>query len=654
MLAHLMDSSIRALFMGLTVAGALLLIGRRRTAALEHALWLTVVCGMLVLFALGGILPRLPLRILDSRSPLHVSSDVAVAGATPTDPLFQSTAAASGHSPAAHPLPWQEFAVYAYFAAGFAFLAHFLTGILLARRLLKNARSTGGGNVFESSAMAVPVALGSSILLPLEWRGWDGEKLKAVMAHEGAHVRRHDSFFHALAGLNRCIFWFHPLAWILERRLSFLADMACDEASVAELENREVYARVLLEMARAASRGRLHGYVVTMAGPSHLRQRIDAILDDHRTLSLGLSRTAWSFVLLGGIPLVLFAGVAELEHRPPVLSIDVPHRATALPLLPSARKNPVEIAQEQAPSAPIQPAPDTPMPRFDEVTVKPCESGDAAGRGGRGGENGRGIPPSPPGELFIHCLNVNEIVNFMVDSGGVQLQNDPGSPATVPPRLQGGAPWIYTDLWTIDAKTTDPVASQWTFPGHSARSRTFMGPMLMAVLEDKFHLQTHRKVEEVDMYELTVAAGGSKLQPAGPDACIQYDPGAPLRASDMFPANGKPLCIMGAGWQGPNWTIDAAGQPIETLARQLESFIVGRPVLDKTGLTGLYTLHIKFAHDQSAPGRLPVGRNPFTPPTADDPLAPTLNAVLEEQLGLTLVPVKGPREFLVVDSAARP
>ncbi len=65
-------------------------------------------------------------------------------------------------------------------------------------------------------------------------------------------------------------------------------------------------------------------------------------------------------------------------------------------------------------------------------------------------------------------------------------------------------------------------------------------------------------------------------------------------------------------------------------------------------------IHLKFAHDQFAPGNLLFGNNPFTAPTADNPLAPPLNTVLEQELGLTLVDDKGPREFIVIDSATRP
>ena len=202
---------------------------------------------------------------------------------------------------------------YTYGVIAFAFLAHFVTGIFLVRKLLATARSIsrfGEKRVYESEAIAIPVTVGwlrPSILLPLEWREWSGEKLDAVLAHEGAHVRRHDGLIAALAGVNRCLFWFHPLAWMLESKLSLLAEQACDEYSVATLGDRKRYADLLLEMALVVdgSQGRLRRHALTMAAGSHIRQRIDSLLQEGRTFSRGMSRAGWAAVALCGISVCL-------------------------------------------------------------------------------------------------------------------------------------------------------------------------------------------------------------------------------------------------------------------------------------------------------------------------------------------------------------
>src|ERR1035441_8349332 len=123
--------------------------------------------------------------------------------------------------------------------------------MFLARKLLATARSiafSGANRVYESERVRVPVTVGwlrPGVLLPLEWRKWDREKLDAVLAHEGAHVRRRDGLVAALAGVNRCVLWFHPLAWILERKLAQLAEQACDESTVAALGDHRRYAQLL-------------------------------------------------------------------------------------------------------------------------------------------------------------------------------------------------------------------------------------------------------------------------------------------------------------------------------------------------------------------------------------------------------------------------
>jgi hypothetical protein len=68
MLAHLAEVSIRSLLLALAAAIVPWILRRRREAALQHAVWTAVVCGMLALFAFGEVLPRLPLRIPTSNT----------------------------------------------------------------------------------------------------------------------------------------------------------------------------------------------------------------------------------------------------------------------------------------------------------------------------------------------------------------------------------------------------------------------------------------------------------------------------------------------------------------------------------------------------------------------------------------------------------
>jgi uncharacterized protein (TIGR03435 family) len=88
------------------------------------------------------------------------------------------------------------------------------------------------------------------------------------------------------------------------------------------------------------------------------------------------------------------------------------------------------------------------------------------------------------------------------------------------------------------------------------------------------------------------------------------------------------------------------------LVRELTS-ILDRPVVDKTGFTGEFDLDLRFTRDETMVGFLgllaPIGSH-----RPADPNSPNIFAALEEQLGLKLVPAKGPVDVLVIDHVERP
>src|SRR5882724_9749329 len=95
MLAHLAEVSIRSLLLALSAALVLWILRSRRTAALQHAVWAAVVCGMLALFAFGQALPRLPLRVLYSApapapQPYGAADRLTADESLPTGTLQQS------------------------------------------------------------------------------------------------------------------------------------------------------------------------------------------------------------------------------------------------------------------------------------------------------------------------------------------------------------------------------------------------------------------------------------------------------------------------------------------------------------------------------------------------------------------------------------
>lgn len=642
MLAHLVEVSVRSLIL----LGPAVLV-RRRSAALQHAVATAVVCGMLALYGFGSFLPRLPVY-LPGRT---------IAAATPgpagdVEPVvFQSRPAPMRQNATDYEIriSWQAAVMFVYVAVAALLLGKLAMGMWLARRLRAGASLAfpHARDIYESERMAVPVAVGvlrPAIILPLEWRSWDDAKLDAVLAHEGAHVRRHDGLIAALASVNRSLLWFHPLAWWLERRLALLADQACDESSVAQLGDPHGYARLLLEMASVVDRsgGRLRPLALTMAAPSHMGRRIEALLEEGRTFSRGLSRMAVLWMALGAIPVLFAAGALQVDRR----TIPAPY-ANALPLPPlfAAPRNPsvpVRIAQAITTPAPAA-APTVAVPKFDTASIKPCSAGDGAGHVGRGGAGGRGIPPSPPGQLFINCLSVAEMIDIARTHTNTILLNDFGGPMR-PGRIRGGPAWVYTDYYTVNAESSDPSV---TSLSQRESLSIASGPMLLALLGDRLRLNMHIGSEEVPSLSLTVATSGFRLQPAVAGSCKPYEPGMNV----LFAAGNPAVCLSHTGWQGPNWTIDAAMQPLSRFARTLSGIITDRPVVDKTGIGGAYTFNLVFAHDANAPGAFAPGmRLPFE----DGQPADSLPVVLERQLGLTLLPDRAQQEHIEIDNVERP
>ena len=79
-----------------------------------------------------------------------------------------------------------------------------------------------------------PVNIGSGIVLPADYPEWPPEKLRAVLAHEGSHVRQRDFYLQLLAGLYATLTWFSPLGWWLKRKLSELSETISDHAGLEE------------------------------------------------------------------------------------------------------------------------------------------------------------------------------------------------------------------------------------------------------------------------------------------------------------------------------------------------------------------------------------------------------------------------------------
>jgi TonB family protein len=195
-------------------------------------------------------------------------------------------------------------------------LARFATGLWMAARLRRTAHRiaiscAGSVDVRSSPQVRTPSSFGPTILLPAEWESWDMGKLKAVIAHERAHIREHDCYRLWLTSLYSAFFWFNPCAIWLRRRLSVLAELISDEAAIAVTGNRIGYAEVLVNFAAEAQ---IPTVTVGMALRSTLTPRLKRLLESD--MPTGTLRRSRKLMLLSAI--ILTAATAACAATAPL------------------------------------------------------------------------------------------------------------------------------------------------------------------------------------------------------------------------------------------------------------------------------------------------------------------------------------------------
>ncbi len=113
--------------------------------------------------------------------------------------------------------------------------------------------------VLASTLVQTPVVLGyfrPVVLLPVcVLAGLSAAQLESILAHELAHIRRHDYLVNVLQTLVETLFFYHPAVWWLSRQIRNERENCCDDVAMAAVGSRAEYGRALLaiEELRAAS-----------------------------------------------------------------------------------------------------------------------------------------------------------------------------------------------------------------------------------------------------------------------------------------------------------------------------------------------------------------------------------------------------------------
>jgi uncharacterized protein (TIGR03435 family) len=165
--------------------------------------------------------------------------------------------------------------------------------------------------------------------------------------------------------------------------------------------------------------------------------------------------------------------------------------------------------------------------------------------------------------------------------------------------LSTGPDALSTDRYDIVAKASEDVSEDQTML------------MLQSLLEERFKLVVHREMKDLPLYRLVVAKNGPKFH-------------------ELKEAEDR-----GEIGQGGGHRIRARQMSMGALASALQGY-VGEPVVDATGLSGLFDVSLDFT-DESAPDA-----------------GPALFEALQNQLGLKLEAGKGPVEVVVIDHVEKP
>ncbi|HLK65139.1 MAG TPA: M56 family metallopeptidase [Bryobacteraceae bacterium] len=345
------ECAVRAALIAVVTAAVLSAIGIKPAAA-RHTAWTGVLLTMLLLPIWTAWGPKTPVRLLP---PVEFRGTIE----TPAQSVFPSSVRLTEVRQLQAPVPppsgqnwtWENLLLLVYASGAFALLARLAIGTAQTHRLRSRANVRDGQGI--SSECTSPVTVGwlhPVVILPKNWQQWSPPQLDAVLTHEREHVRRRDPLIQWLALVNRALFWFHPLSWWLEQKLSVLAEEACDAAVLARGHSPQNYSEYLLDIARFVARSGSRLSIVGMAMHGGLlQQRIRQILSPCGALPTSRTRIAIAVAACASSSALLASGTLDhaRTHVPPVAS-----RPVAAPILPTAGMKPEVAPAAQAPENP--------------------------------------------------------------------------------------------------------------------------------------------------------------------------------------------------------------------------------------------------------------------------------------------------------------
>lgn len=339
LLKFLVNTTMKS-FVIFAVAGLFAFCLRRKSAAVRGLVWNMAIIGCLIvpLFSLTlpkwkvNVLPQTPIKFetpqltenaQDTATPVLITPNVSfpekVASPQAAPTRSQQLQPVTNRSSLLPTIHWTNWVGIVWACVSVFFLARLITGIggiwYISTRS-KDFRSSID-QLHSSWNQQVSVRLSDRITMPMMWgffrpvillptdaANWQTDRLRAVLLHETAHIKRWDWLMQTIAQIACATYWFNPFVWFAAHRMRIAAEQACDDQVLNTGYQSTDYARHLLDITRNVKMINTNSRAaVAMARSSKIEGRLRTVLTKN------LNRHPMTKVAIG-IGLILLACIA--------------------------------------------------------------------------------------------------------------------------------------------------------------------------------------------------------------------------------------------------------------------------------------------------------------------------------------------------------
>ena len=286
---------LHTLWQGVVVAAALaatLRVLRRATASTRYgascaALAIVIAAAVVTLFAIRQTphIADAPKRVATAPNARPIGSTVAMPVSvadpiiTPSSDLLRITVIVWGAGVAA---------MAVWHAGGWLWLVRLRKGVPIAQwqenlaKLMERLNVRRAVRLIETSAIDVPAVVGvlrPVILVPIGvFSGLSPQQVEAILAHELAHVRRHDYLINLIQAAVESLMFYHPAVWWISSRIRCERENCCDDIAASVCGDAKDYASALVELEQRRTR-RFGAMLAMSATGGNLLSRIRRLLN---------------------------------------------------------------------------------------------------------------------------------------------------------------------------------------------------------------------------------------------------------------------------------------------------------------------------------------------------------------------------------------